>query len=142
MPHTRKLIRDAVAEKVDGLPTTGGRVLIGRTRPLDKNHQPALLIYAREETSDRPMDGNPASLGRELTLAIEGRVVTSSPPDDLLDQIAFEVEGVMRDTELNGLVFDTLLTRTSVDVVADGERHVGAIRLEYRVRYWVPEEEE
>ena len=140
--HVRALIRAAVADKIAGLPTTGGNVHIGRSRVLTPAQLPALLIYTHDETSDRPIDGNPASLGRDLTLAIEGRVATVLPPDDLLDQIAFEVEGRMRDTNLNGLVFDTLLTHTQVEVAADGERQIGAIRLEYRVRYHDPAEDE
>src|SRR5215470_12026067 len=129
--HTRKLIRDAVAALVTGLPTTANRVFIGRTRPLGAGHLPTLLIYTTEEQSDRPMEGNPGGLGRDLLLAIEGRTSTAMPPDDLLDAIAFEVEGQLRDTNLDGLVFDTTLLRTTVDVIADGERHTGAIRLEY-----------
>lgn len=140
--HTRKLIRDAAATLVTGLPTTGNRVFVGRTRPLGASHPPSLLIYTTEETSDRPMEGNPASLGRALVLAIEGRVSTATPPDDLLDLVAFEVEGVMRDTRFGGLVFDTLLVRTTVNVAADGERHTGSIRLEYVVRYCEPDEDE
>jgi len=96
--HTRKLIRDAVAALVTGLPTTGNRVLIGRTRSLAAGHLPTLLIYTTEEQSDRPMEGNPGGLGRDLLLAIEGRTSTATPPDDLLDAIASEVEGQLRDT--------------------------------------------
>ncbi|WP_291854875.1 hypothetical protein [Bradyrhizobium sp.] len=140
--HTRTLIRAAVATRLAGLPTTGNSVHVGRTRILQPAQLPALLIYSHDESSDRPIAGNPASLGRDLTLAIEGRVATALPPDDLLDLIAFEVEGRMRDTTLDGLVFDTLLTRTQVEVAAEGERHIGAIRLEYRVRYNDPAEDE
>jgi hypothetical protein len=140
--HTRKLIRDAVAVLLAGLPTTANRVLVGRTRPLAAKHLPTLLIYTTEEQSDRPMEGNPASLGRDLLLAIDGRVSTPLPPDDLLDAIAFEVEGQMRDTDLDGLVFDTTLLRTTIDVTAEGERRTGSIRLEYHVRYAEPDEQE
>src|SRR5215470_16309804 len=131
--HTRKLIRDAVAALVTGLPTTANRVFIGRTRPLGAGHLPTLLIYTTEEQSDRPMQGNPGGLGRDLLLAIEGRTSTATPPDDLLDAIAFEVEGQLR---------DTTLLRTTVDVTSDGERHTGAIRLEYHIRYSEPDEQD
>jgi hypothetical protein len=140
--HSRKLIRNAVAALVTGLPTTASRVLIGRTRKLAAGHQPSLLIYTTEEQSDRPMEGNPGGLGRDLLLAIEGRTSTPQPPDDLLDAIAFEVEGQLRDTNLDGLVFDITLLRTTVDATADGERHTGAIRFEYHVRYSEPDEQD
>jgi hypothetical protein len=142
MPHVRKLIRDAVATLLTGLPTTDDRVYVGRTRPLMAKHEPALLIYTTEEVSARPMEGNPADVGRDLQLLIDGRVSEGSVPDDLLDQIAYEVEGELRDNDLDGLVFDIQLVRTMSDVKADGEQHIGGIRMEFRVRYWDPDEEE
>lgn len=138
MPHLRTQIRNAISTLLTGLATTGSRVEIGRTRPLAAGHQPTLLIYTVEESSGREFDGNPGTLGRTAQVFIDGRVSAAAPPDDLLDQIAFEVEAVMRENPtIGGLAFDSVLSSTLTHVEAEGTAHKGAIRLEYRVRYFV-----
>lgn len=137
--HRRREIRDAIVGLVTGLATTGDRVEVGRTRPLPARHLPTLLVYTVEETSGRQYDGNPASLGRTVQVFIDGRVSAIEPPDDDLDQIAFEIEAAMRgDPTIGGLAFDSVLSSTLTDVKAEGTSHLGAIRLEYRVRYSDP----
>jgi hypothetical protein len=140
--HIRKQIRDAVKARLTGLPTTGTRVEIGRTRPLEARHDPLVLIYTRDENSQRDAMGRPPKLMRDVQLFVDGRVVTKTPPDDLLDQIALEVEvALAADKRLGGLAMDVLLVRTQSDVQADGESHVGATRMEYRVRCRTPDNE-
>jgi len=63
-------------------------------------------------------------------------------PDDLLDQIALEVEGALRDSEDALDVFDIMLQQTAIEVNADGERHLGEINLIYLIRYSEPSEAE
>jgi hypothetical protein len=142
MTHKRTLIRHAVRDLLLGLPTTGDRVLIGRTRPLADRYQPTLLIYTVEEIVGRQADDNPADTGRNLQLLIDCRLMAIDPPDDLLDQIEAEVNERMRDTLLDGLAFDVQLARVDQVVKADGKFHEGAARLEYRVRYWLDGEDE
>lgn len=133
--HLRKQIRDAVKAKLMGLATTGNRVFIGRTRPLAAGHEPTLLIYTRDEQSEAEEQGSPRPLMRDVQLFVDGRVTASAPPDNLLDQIALEVETALGGETLNGLAWDLLLRSTSAEVVAQGEEHVGMIRIEYRVLY-------
>lgn len=141
--HGRKQIREYVKELLTGLPTTGDRVEIGRTRPLATNFQPTLLIYTVEESSNREFDGNPAALGRTLQLVVDGRVSDPSVPDDILDQIALEVEDRMRTKpKFEGLIFDQYLTGTTLEVRAEGTSHLGVVRMEFRIRYSDPEEDE
>lgn len=142
MAHARTEIREAVVARLKGLPTTGNAVFSGRTRPLEDKHPPTLLIYTLNEQSGRPMEGNPASLGRTLQMLIEGRVSHHSVPDDLLDQIAFEVEGRLRDAEDELEVFDITLQSTAIEVKSDGNRHLGEINLIYLIRYSEPSEAE
>ncbi|KRR16867.1 hypothetical protein [Bradyrhizobium retamae] len=142
MTHARTEIRNAVVARLTGLPTTASRVYHGRTRPLEANHQPTLLIYTVNEQSGRPIEGNPASLGRTLLLVVEGRVSHASVPDDLLDVIASEVEAKLRNAEDALDVFDIMLQSTTIEVRADGNRHLGEINLVYVIRYSEPAETE
>ena len=139
--HVRKQIRDAVVLALTGLPTTSDRVFVGRTRPLSKAHEPTLLVYMRSETSSRAVKGVPPKLDRVVILDVEGRVSMPSVPDDMLDQIAGEVEGAMwglfdgRGAFLNGLAMDIKPVSTELVAEADGERHIGGVRVEYLVTY-------
>lgn len=142
MAHARTEIRNAVVDLLDGLTTTGNRVYVGRTRPLPKAHQPTLLVYTVNEQAGRPIEGNPASLGRTLLLVVEGRVSHPSAPDDLLDVIASEVEAALRNSEDQLDVFDIMLQSTAMEVNSDGERHLGEINLVYVIRYSEPSEAE
>lgn len=136
MPHVRTQIRDAAIAALTGLPTTQHRVYAGRTRPLPAHHEPALLVYTREEVSERDAAGRPPILAREVTLVVEGRVHVAVAPDDMLDQIASEVESALAaDPRLAGKALDTMLRRTAIEALADGERHVGSVRMEFVVQY-------
>lgn len=146
MPHIRQQIREAVAAGLAALPTTSDRVFIGRTRPLKKGHAPSLLIYTRTETSSRAVRGVPPTLERVCTLHLEGRVETAEPPDDLLDQIAVEIEAGMAALVnhatgkfVNGLAFNIQMQSTETLVEAQGESHIGGIRIEYLVKYHAAE---
>jgi len=141
-PHVRTQIRSAAAALLTGLPTTGANVFIGRTRPLPVDHDPTLLLFTARvgnqgaETARAFNLDRPRTLIRKLSLFVEGRVVTNDPPDDLLDQVAAEVEAkVATLPTLGGLVKNVELTTTVAEIVANGSRHEGAIRLEYTVTY-------
>lgn len=140
--HARKQIRDFVVAGLIGLPTTGANVFVGRTRPLPANHDPALLIYTRVETSKRAVAGRPPLLERITTLHVEGRVNTATAPDDLLDQIAAEIEaGVAAMIDygsavfFGGMVENVDLESSESFAKADGDKHIGSVQLTYKVTY-------
>lgn len=138
--HLRRQIRDAAKAALTGLTTTGSRVYTGRSRPLGRAHQPSLLIYTPQETSRRAVNGHPPILERTVQLMIEGRVSNANEPDDLLDDIAKEVEAAMwTNRALGGLVFNTRLGATDSVTEAEGERQIGGIRLTYEVTFQTPE---
>ena len=135
-PHVRRRIRDAAKLALTGLPTTGARVYTGRTRALEQNFQPSLLLYTIDETSDVDAQGPDAVLTRPLRLAVEIAVSEAAPPDDLLDQIAAEVEPAMVTAAgLLSFVREVTLIRTRQEVASDGTSHIGTLILEYRVVY-------
>lgn len=145
MSHVRQQIREKVVQVLTGLTTTGSRVYVGRTRPLEAGHEPTLLIYTtpaqaggQESAQTINMD-YPRTLRRQMTLAIEGRVQENEPCDDLLDDIAAEVETAMSDPRLGKLVKDCIYQSTVSQVDASGTRHEGAIRITYLVTYFTKE---
>lgn len=142
--HLRTQIRDAVAERLTGLPTTADRVHVGRTRTLAAGLDPAILIYTRRETSDTDSQGSMGSaprLARSLVLIVEGRANAGGADaaqelEDLLDQIAAEIEPAMvADFSLGGLTQEVTLTATETEIIAPGETHEGRIALTYRIGY-------
>ena len=136
MAHVRSQIRDAVVAALENLPTTGSRVYAGRTRPLAKDHAPTILVYAIEESSDVDAMGANATLFRNLTLAVEGRVIGAETPDAALDRIAAEVEpAIVADPTLGGIAREVTLTATRINAQAPGESQAGEIRMEFRVQY-------
>lgn len=138
--HVRKQIRDAVVDLLDGLTVTGDRVFIGRTRPLQAGHAPTILVYARDEAIERETMGRPPALARTCTLIVECRMCSATPPDDALDAIAADVEAAIGDDpRIGGIAIDSVLQRTEIEAVAQGEWHLGAARLTYAVRYRTPQ---
>jgi hypothetical protein len=140
--HVRQQIRDAVVTGLTGLTTTGSRVYPGRTRPLAKGHDATLLVYTRSETGERTVQGAPGKITRRCLLDIEGRVSTAGVPDDMLDTIASEIETAMAALinfgtarVLGGLAMNLEYLGTDIIAEADGERHDGGVRVQYRVTY-------
>jgi hypothetical protein len=144
MAHVRAQIRAAVIAVLTGLETTGARVFSGRTRALGAEHEPTLLVYCTDETSDTDTIGPRSKLLRTLQVNVEGRAVGSDSGDleDLLDQIAVEVEPVMvADPTLNGLSKEVTLIASRINLQSPGENYAGEIRMEYRVTYRTVESE-
>jgi len=145
--HVRQQIREAVATKLTGLTTTGSRVLVGRTRPLGAGYSPTLLVYTTPAASGGQESVQRASLDglleRRMMLSVVGHVQEPSPCDDTLDDIAVEVETALaqalEDGDFLGLVKDLVLQSTINQVDAEGDRHVGAIRLVFSVLYYTLE---
>ena len=138
--HCRARIRAAIVAALTGLATTGARVYPGRVRPLGQGHAPTLLIYAVTERSNIDAIRSPAPLMRELTVAIDGLVSGVNPPDDMLDQIALEVEPAMvADPSFGGLTKSVILKSTRISARGEGETVLGEIHMEYEILYRTPE---
>lgn len=137
--HRRKLIRDAVVDRLLGLSTTGDRVHGGRTLPLADSFSPTLFVYARAERSrTEAMGGAGRPLARQVKLAIHGYVsLAATDPEDTLDQIALEVERAMMAAEtFGGLVVALELSETDISAELDDQRRrLGEIRLTYDIDY-------
>jgi len=140
MSHARQQIRELVAATLADLPTTADRVYVGKRRPFSGRHDPALVIYTTpatsggQETSQRQNLGG--RLARTMMLTIQGHVKSAHLVDDVLDDIAVEVEAAMAaDPKFGGKIKDSYLHSTVSAVDAAGDEYDGAIRLVYLVNY-------
>lgn len=132
MSHARQQIREAVATLVTGLTTTGSNVFQSRVYRLQASELPALLVYTNSETVER--SHMTSGLVRELTLRVEGIAKALANIDDTLDTIGAEVEAALGGQEPAG-VEDLVLQSADVTINGEGEQQVGAIVMDFLVRY-------
>lgn len=143
MSHARQQIRDYIASILLGLPSTAERVYVGRTRalPADKatGFQPlALRVYTTNDDAQNQSTNFPSTQLHQLTIRIEGSIITDKPPDDLLDQCALEVEQKMNlDPKFGHRLKSLSAAKFTSAVEAKGDKHDGAFRLEYVGMYSV-----
>lgn len=91
--HVRRQIRDAAVAALTGLATTGARVYPSRVYPMQDANLPGLRVYMQE---DAPSGEETLGVDRlaEFTamLVVEICVKATTDLEDLLDQIALEVQ--------------------------------------------------
>ena len=138
MAHARKQIRDAAGVAlVTGATAAGANVYISRSYPLQAANLPALRVYTTDEaseTDERTMGAAPQLLRKQL-LIIEGVLKQTTDIDDAMDALAAEVEIVLAENLLGGLIKDIVIAGTNLDVNTDGEQPVGVVTMSYEVLY-------
>lgn len=134
MAHARTQIRAQVIAALAGLPTTGNRVYPGRSLPLDPDRVggPGLLVYCGNEEIEAVTLHTPRVEEHALLLHLRGVVKAGSNLEDLLDQIALEVQRAMAQQ-----LPDTELITLQVDEDDTLEKPCGLITLTYRMKYHV-----
>ena len=136
MTHARQQLRERVATDVTGLTTTGSRVYQSRIYNLEKTDLPCLLVYSKNEDSERDTFKGTNGLARNLSIVIEGYQKGASDLDDSLDTIAEEVEAALgADPTLNGLAKDSFCASTDIEDTGDGETPIGLVRMTFNVNY-------
>lgn len=136
MTHARQQLRERVATDVTGLTTTGSRVYQSRIYNLEKTDLPCLLVYSKNEDSERDTFKGTNGLARNLSIVIEGYQKGASDLDDSLDTIAEEVEAALgADPTLNGLAKDSSIVSTDIEYTGDGETPIGLVRMTFNVNY-------
>jgi hypothetical protein len=140
MAHARQLIREQVATTLTGLSTTGSNVFQSRVYPLQESNLPALLIYTKEESSEAIVMGSDRAIDRELTLAVEAYVKNNTNSDDIIDDIAEEIESAIgADSTLNNKAKDVFLVSTDINYVGEGENPVAVATFNFLVNYCTDE---
>lgn len=138
--HARELIRKAIATAVTGLTTTGADVFTSRLYPYEDDDLPNLSVYvARDpETVEDEDDVMGSYQIRVLPVEIVARVKATTELDDQLDDICAEVEtALVGSATVKALVKSLRLVSTEIDMDNEGEKPVGAARMEWEVIYRV-----
>lgn len=135
MAHMRTQIREAVATALTGLSTTGANVYQSRVYAIDSNDLPALRIYTESETSETHSVTGPRPLLRTLQIIVEGVARATADVDDVIDQIAAEVEAAIGGSNLSGLVYDLILTGTELTLSREAEQPTGMVRMTWMTQY-------
>lgn len=135
--HERKQIRDAIVARLTGETAAGTRVFTSRIAPIRVAQLPAISVYTDSETVDAAsLKTFPRELTRTVTVAIEGWVRVTDGVDDALDALALEIETAMDgDNYLSATCGDSMLISTEFGMKLDGDREMGAVRLEYTATY-------
>lgn len=131
--HVRRQIVDAVATAVTGLTTTTTNIYTNRVHRLDEAIMPCLVVYSKNETSNRNTMGG--DIFRTLSLVIEAYVKTATP-DVTLDTISKEVEVAMAaDRTFGGLAKDSFIASTEMDLSGEGDAPIGVMAMTYSIEY-------
>lgn len=134
MSIIRKAIRHAIANVLKNNTEVGANVFPSRKRKL--SGLPAILVYTLEETAE-VFNEAPRELKRVLSVAIEIVAREDAGLDDALDDIAQEVEDILSENQtLDDVASDVVLTRTQIDLGAEGDNQHGACILAYDVTYY------
>jgi hypothetical protein len=137
MAHQRKVIRAAIVEKLKNKTVAGVRVFGSRAAPIYKHELPCILVYTRTEPVKVSND-SPREYERGLVVQLE--LVASSENemllDDVLDDFAEQVEAAIFEDETHGgLVSDTILGDTEIELLSEGEKPIGALKVSLTMPY-------
>lgn len=139
MAHQRKVIRDAVVSSLIGATGAGARVYPTRTYPIDEASLPAICVYTLNETSEINSLGAGRSLRRSLDLIVEAIAKVNDTLDDVLDQLALEIEVALGSNfTLGGNAYSCVLDSTKITVRGEAEKETGSAVLGYSVSYRTP----
>jgi len=135
MAHIRKLIRDNIVLSFTGRATPGSNVFGSRVYPIQSARMPGLCVYTSSETIEAQTIKPPRGLIRSLEVSVEA-YVESATADDVLDQIAAEVEASMAtDLTRGGYAKDTRFVSFEADFAGDGEKPVVVGRFIFEIVY-------
>ena len=137
--HARELIRKAIAAAVTGLTTTGTNVFTNHVYPYSAADLPNLSIYTASSPELVEDEGVMGSYQlRVLPVEIVARAKATADLDDTLDDICAEVEiALMASSAVSALVKDFRLISTEIEIEGEGEKPVGAARMEWQAIYRV-----
>jgi len=136
MAHVRKQIRDAITSAATGLTTTGQNVYQTRIYPLASSKLPGLAIYTKAENSSYDTIGPNRTINRELTLNVEVYAKGTSNYDNILDDVAKEVEvAISADPTLGGLAKDSMVISFSSEFNGETEQPLAFALIEITVEY-------
>lgn len=134
--HIRQSIRDNIKTTLTGLGITGDRVYVNRLYPFIQQVSNGILIYTESEATEYLTMGRPRSQERTLTLKVEIYAKSMTNLDNLIDDIALEIENALCiDPTRGGVATDTMIMNFDSDFSGDGDSPVGVGMLDVIVKY-------
>lgn len=130
--HVRKQLREAVAAAVTGLTTTGARVFQSRVYPIQAAELPGLSVYTESETAEESTVEPDPTVRRVVELRVDGYASAVADLDDVLDQIAKEVETALAPgVSVSGQSVELVYTGCQIDQDAEAARPHGLVSLQF-----------
>lgn len=139
MSHVRTQIRDALVARLTGLATTGAAVHGQRTRPVAAV-PPFIKVYLGDDSGELLGVTTDAVEQRSADLVIEAYAKDGADMEDILDQIALEVQvqiATTPDLTFGRLVKMILAPRIEPDVDDSLEKPCGLNRITYPITYFI-----
>lgn len=139
MSHVRTKIRDAIVTRLAGLPTTGVNVFGQRTRPLT-DVLPYLKVWVGDDSGELLSTTDDMVEQRTADLVIEAYAKDNGDMEDILDQIALEVQqqiATTADRSFGGLVKLIGAPRIEPDIDDTLEKPCGVNRITYAITYFI-----
>ena len=139
MAHVRTQIRDAFVARLAGLATTGSAVFGQRNRPIAA--VPTFLkVFIGDDDGELLCATDDLIEQRNAGLVIEAYAKSSGDMEDILDQIALEVQqqiATTSDRSFGGLVKQIGAPRIELDVDDSLEKPCGVNRIIYPITYCI-----
>ena len=139
MSHLRKQIRDALVTRLTGLATTGASVFGRRIRPT-LAVPPFLLVYLGDDSGELLTVDDSRCEQHSADLVIEAYAKDTADMEDLLDQMALEVQtqiATTPDLTFGALIKDIGAPRISPDIDVSLEKPCGLNRITYPITYFI-----
>jgi hypothetical protein len=141
MSHVRTQIRNAIAQQLNNLTTTGTRVFISRVYPLESAALPGLIIKTEsDQTNDQFASASDGIVKQwcQLQLMVKAYAKGVANLDDVLDQVELEVRIVLANNKtLGGLAKDINWLHTTILLENGGEQPIGCAEMIFTVDYRV-----
>ena len=144
----RKSLAHALREYEPLVRLLGNRIFAGRVEAWASGEFPALSVY-REGEDPVPEENHPAKDERKLDFVVEVIAQADFDLEDILEEIAFEVQRVLTLKPLSNFLKkegypDVLLSITwtgeSTGLIDGGELTAGALIMNFEIEYEVPAE--
>jgi len=139
MSHVRTQIRDAFVSRLTGLATTGAAVFGQRTRP-NSDALPFLKVWFGDDSGELLNATDDMVEQRVADLVVEAYAKDSGDMEDILDQIALEIQtqiATTTDRTFGGLVKMLGAPRIEPDVDDSLEKPCGVNRITYPITYFI-----
>ena len=141
MTHPRRLIRNAMVDRLTEATMAGPRVFAGRPAPLEERELPAIVVHTREaeDVESYPASGWNGFTRRKTIAMVECYLQSYDDVDDDLDGFADQVESMFDSWEMPGFESGEIrLASTTSEVDWDGGLSTGCVKLRYEIIYRRP----